>query len=490
MFIKKFGNIRKWTVLFIVVALLFTSGVTGLGAEEKKQEDPNMRYLNAIKQYILDHYKMDVTEAELFEGAVRGVIEEHPELLNKAVEGMLNSLDEHSTYFSEEDYDDFSSEVDGQFGGIGITVNKKGEYITIVAPLENTPGERAGLKSGDKIIYVNGQDVTNKDIDLVLPLMRGEPGTSVQLGIKRDGVDQILYFDIVRELIKVNPITHKVLEDNIGYIQIQTFNANTNEYITKALEEFDAQGITDLIIDIRYNTGGSLYQVVEVAKHFVPKGPIVSIEYKDPNRNETFYSDLEKTKYNLVVLVNEWSASASEILAGAIQDTKAGKIVGVTTYGKGTVQELLPLKKGGAMKLTIARYLTPSGKAIHGIGIQPDVEVKNKTRKLDVSTLEKLEVSRKITLNDTGKDVLAAEQRLNILGYDVGEPDEVFDEKTCEAVKSFQRDNNLFPYGVLDITTQIYLDNAMLDVEITEDEQLKTAIEILKSKDSTSDGSI
>ena len=312
--------------------------------------------------------------------------------------------------------------------------------------------------------------------------MRGEPGTSVRLGIKREGVDGILYFDIVREIIKVNPISFKVLEDEIGYIKIQTFNSNTEEYLRKALDEFDSKGITKLIIDVRYNPGGSLEQVVDVAKHFVPnKGPIVHIDYKKPEDKQTYYSDIEDSKYQLVVLVNEWSASASEIFAGAIQDSKAGTIIGVKTFGKGTVQQLIPLKKGGAMKLTMAKYLTPSGVAIDGVGIKPDIVVKNEKQKIDVNTLEKLEITRRMELGDTGKDVLAAEQRLKILGYKTEEPDEMLDEETYLVVKNFQSDRGLFPYGVLDITTQIYLENAISDVEIEVDKQLEEAIKVLKA---------
>jgi carboxyl-terminal processing protease len=247
----------------------------------------------------------------------------------------------------------------------------------------------------------------------------------------------------------------------------------------KALTVFDSQKIKKVIIDVRNNPGGSLEQVVEVAKHFVPnRGAIVHIEYKD-NQKQTYYSDLQKTKYEVVVLINEGSASASEILAGAIQDSKAGKIVGVKSFGKGTVQEVLPLRVGGAIKMTIARYLTPNGRAIDGDGIHPDIEVKNIKKKVDANTLEKLSYTVKPTLGDKGKDVLAAEQRLKLLGYDVDEPDEILDEKTFKAIKDFQAEQKLFSYGVLDITTQIALNNAVQDVEIEVDKQLEKAMELL-----------
>ncbi|MDK2800851.1 MAG: carboxyl-terminal processing protease [Clostridiales bacterium] len=463
--------------LLTVFVLLFS--VTTF-AQEAQQEDPNFIFLQHVKEYIMQKYKGDVTETEVLEGALRNIIENNPELRDQAIEGMFETLDQYSTFFYQDEYEQFSAAVDGQFGGIGISVANRNGNITILAPIENTPGDRAGLKSGDKIIYINDVDVSNYDVNIAVPLMRGEPGTSVKLGIKREGYEDILYFNIVRDLIKINPITHNVLENNIGYIRISDFNANTVEYFTDVLNEFDKAKIKKIIIDVRNNPGGSLTQVVDIANYFVPnEGPIVHIEYKDEKQKYTFYSDLKKSKYEVVVLINEGSASASEIFAGAIQDSKAGKIVGTKSFGKGTVQELLPLRGGGAIKMTIARYLTPNGTVIDGDGIHPDVEVRNITQKIDMSKLEKLEPVRKLTLSDKGKDVFAAEQRLALLGYDVGEPDEVFDEKTFKAVKDFQAEQNLYPYGVLDFSTQAALNVAVSQLEVVVDKQLEKAVEIL-----------
>jgi carboxyl-terminal processing protease len=471
------NKFKRMIALLTVFVLLFS--VTTF-AQEAQQEDPNFIFLQHVKEYIMQKYKGDVTETEVLEGALRNIIENNPELRDQAIEGMFETLDQYSTFFYQDEYEQFSAAVDGQFGGIGISVANRNGNITILAPIENTPGDRAGLKSGDKIIYINDVDVSNYDVNIAVPLMRGEPGTSVKLGIKREGYEDILYFNIVRDLIKINPITHKVLENNIGYIRISDFNANTVEYFTDVLNEFDKAKIKKIIIDVRNNPGGSLTQVVDIANYFVPnEGPIVHIEYKDEKQKYTFYSDLKKSKYEVVVLINEGSASASEIFAGAIQDSKAGKIVGTKSFGKGTVQELLPLRGGGAIKMTIARYLTPNGTVIDGDGIHPDVEVRNITQKIDMSKLEKLEPVRKLTLGDKGKDVFAAEQRLALLGYDVGEPDEFFDEKTFKAVKDFQAEQKLYPYGVLDFSTQAALNIAVSQLEVVVDKQLEKAVEIL-----------
>ncbi|MGE4283767.1 MAG: S41 family peptidase, partial [Clostridia bacterium] len=444
-----------------------------------KQEDPNFIFLQNVKEYIKQRYKNDATDASILEGAMRTLLEKHPELLEEAIEGMFNTLDNYSTFFREDEYEQFSTEVDGQFGGIGISVANKDGYITIMSPIDNTPGQRAGLKSADRIIYIDDLDVSKYDVSMAVPLMRGEPGSSIRLGIKREGQDALLYFDIVRDIIKINPITHEIKQDNIGYIRISDFNANTEEYLSQVLKDFNTHNVEKVIIDVRNNPGGSLKQVIEVAGHFIPnKGPIVHIEYKDEQK-ESYYSKLEKAKYEVAVLINEGSASASEILAGAIQDSKVGKVIGVKSFGKGTVQEVLPLRIGGAIKMTIARYLTPNGRAIDGDGIHPDIEVKNYSKKVDLSTFEKLTLTVKPTVGDTGKEVLAAEQRLQILGYDVGEPDELYDEKTFQAVTNFQSEQKLFSYGVLDFTTQKVLNSQAEKVEVVVDRQLEKAIELL-----------
>ena len=486
------GNLRRITALWIVLLLLFTGVAAAQEQPEKQketetteqaqkaeqQQDANFTYLQKMKEFIKARYKYEVSDIDLLEGALRKVVEENPQLLEQAIEGMFDSLDQHSTFFYEDQYENFTTIVGGQFGGIGIIVTNRDGYITILSPIDGTPGKRAGLKSGDRIVFVNEIDVSSYSADMAIPLMRGEPGALVTLGIKREGNEETLYFDIVREIIKLNPIHYKIIEDDIGYIEISKFNANTDEYLIEALDSFDEVGVKKLIIDVRNNSGGSLDQAVKVAQHFVPKGPIVYIEYKE-DELEMKSSELEALEYEVAVLINEGSASASEILAGAIQDTQAGKVIGVKSFGKGTVQQLLPLKIGGAVKMTVARYLTPNKKVIDGEGIQPDIEVENITEKIDMSTLEHLSILRKPTLGDTGKDILAAEQRLKLLGYNVDTPDETLDQKTFQAIKDFQTEQKLFPYGILDFTTQTALEKAIKELEKEVDKQLEKAIEVL-----------
>ena len=258
----------------------------------------------------------------------------------------------------------------------------------MVTLLEGSPAESAGMKSADIIVSVDGEPIKGLFTDEVVDLITGEEGTKVKIGVKRSGKTTPIYFNIPREEIKINPVSHKILKGDIGYINISQFNDNTYEKLLPVLKEFDNKNISNIIIDLRDNPGGLLDEVVKVSKKFIPKGPIVHIKYRD-KIEETHYSKLPKAKYKLAVLVNENSASASEIFAGAVQDTKVGTIIGVTTYGKGTVQQILPLPNGDGMKLTIAEYLTPKKRSINGKGVVPDIEVE--TNPLDLTKDPQLE---------------------------------------------------------------------------------------------------
>ncbi len=470
------------TILILLIAM--TIIISAKTYAQKTEIDSNALFLIYVKEYIMDRYNDDITESDILEGALSKIIEANPELMEEALKGMFEPLDQHSVYFTQEEYESFATSVEGQFGGIGISVTKKDDAITILTPIRGTPGERVGLLPGDKIIYVNDIDVSKYEVDIAVPLMRGEPGTIVTLGIKRKDNNEILYFNISREIIKINPIYYEILEDDIGYIEITDFNDNTVDYLQEALKELDLKGIKKLIIDLRNNPGGSLAQVIHVADNFIPnEEKIVSIDYRGIDKVEEYHSKLKTPKYELITLINEGSASASEILAGAIQDTGAGIIIGEKSFGKGTVQELVPLKIGGAVKMTIAKYLTPSGKIIDGDGIHPDIRVKNEIEDLDINSLQKFEYSTKPAFGDQATEVLAAEQRLELLGYDIEGPDEILDENTHKAIIDFQERNNLYAYGVLDFITQLTLDQAVDGLKIEIDRQLQQAIEIYKTED-------
>lgn len=296
-------------------------------------------------------------------------------LIDGAIDGMVKSLgDPHSNYLSPKMYQSLKEQTQGSFAGIGVVMGMdNNKNINIVAVMEDSPGQKAGLAEGDQIIAVDGTPVTEMAFDEVAAHVRGEPGTDVVLTIMRDGTQQD--YTITRDNIKLKTVGHEMLDNNIGYIQIVSFSEDTAQEFMDAYTDLQNQGMQGLVLDLRNNPGGLLGACVDIAKNLVPKGDIVSIVDKDGNK-EVYSSDLEQVQYPVAVLINKNSASASEILSGAIQDTKSGVIIGETSYGKGSVQTILPMMDDDAVKLTIAKYYTPSGRSIDGVGITPDIEVK------------------------------------------------------------------------------------------------------------------
>ena len=296
-------------------------------------------------------------------------------LIDGAIDGMVKSLgDPHSNYLSPKMYQSLKEQTQGSFAGIGVVMGMdNNKNIKIVAVMEDSPGQKAGLAEGDQIIAVDGTPVTEMAFDEVAAHVRGEPGTDVVLTIMRDGIQQD--YTITRDNIKLKTVGHEMLDNNIGYIQIVSFSEDTAQEFMDAYTDLQNQGMQGLVLDLRNNPGGLLGACVDIAKNLVPKGDIVSIVDKDGNK-EVYSSDLEQVQYPVAVLINKNSASASEILSGAIQDTKSGVIIGETSYGKGSVQTILPMMDDDAVKLTIAKYYTPSGRSIDGVGITPDIEVK------------------------------------------------------------------------------------------------------------------
>lgn len=296
-------------------------------------------------------------------------------LIDGAIDGMVKSLgDPHSNYLSPKMYQSLKEQTQGSFAGIGVVMGMdNNKNIKIVAVMEDSPGQKAGLAEGDQIIAVDGTPVTEMAFDEVATHVRGEPGIDVVLTIMRDGAQQD--YTITRDNIKLKTVGHEMLDNNIGYIQIVSFSEDTAQEFMDAYTDLQNQGMQGLVLDLRNNPGGLLGACVDIAKNLVPKGDIVSIVDKDGNK-EVYSSDLEQVQYPVAVLINKNSASASEILSGAIQDTKSGVIIGETSYGKGSVQTILPMMDDDAVKLTIAKYYTPSGRSIDGVGITPDIEVK------------------------------------------------------------------------------------------------------------------
>lgn len=296
-------------------------------------------------------------------------------LMQGAIRGMLDALgDKHSGYMDPEEYYQATMPLDGSYTGIGAWVDTTGDFLTIISPMEGSPAERAGIKAGDEIIEVDGKDITGVDPSIVLQSVLGPSGTDVKLKIQRKDPAETLEFTITREKITLPSIESEMLDDNIGYIALTTFGDSTAVDLEKALKTLLDKEPVGLILDLRNNTGGYLDTAIEVISQFIPEGKVM-IEQLGTGEELT-YDALPggiATEIPLVILVNEGSASASEITAGAIQDFQRGKLVGTVTYGKGSVQNWVPLKDNkGAVRITIARWLTPAGRQIHGVGLTPD----------------------------------------------------------------------------------------------------------------------
>lgn len=466
---KKTKQSKLSIALVLIVALLATGfSYAEEATKEFKNLEERLNYLGSMIKFIESKYKTEVTEEELMEGAYNGVFE---------------ILDKHSNYFSPEEYESFNIDSSGTFGGIGVSVGVRNNNITIIAPIEDTPGHRAGLKAGDIIRYVDDVDVSEYNLERAVTLMRGEAGTKIRLGIVRGNNSEIIYFDIVRDIIKVNPVKYEIMEDNIGYIKILQFNQNTYENMKEALDDILEKDLDGIIVDLRNNPGGSLSEVIKVADYFVPKGkPIVHIDYKGEKR-ETHKSQLEKIDIPVAVLVNEGSASASEIFAGAVKDTESGVVIGTKTYGKGTVQTVMSISNGGGLKLTIAEYLTPNEGKIDGVGLVPDIIVENvrEENREDIKDFVPMIEDVKPNKDDKGLNIYGAQQRLAYIGYEV-DVTGVLDENTYDVIKRFQETEGMFSYGVLDFTTRDKLTERAIEVYRSglTDLQLEKAMEELR----------
>ena len=294
---------------------------------------------------------------------------DYGQLMEDAIDGMLNGLDPHTSYFSPDDFQNFTSSTKGEFGGLGIQIDKKGDYITVVSPIEGTPAYRMGIMAGDMIWKVDGEDVTGISTEESIKKMRGKVGSEVVITVIRPGVKDPLDFNIIRDIIKINSIPYSFKLDNgVGYVRMSQFNANTSTELSESLDALEAQGIKGLIIDLRYNPGGLLSEAINTVNEFIGKGKrVVYTKGRFEYANEDYFTtkDIMRPNYPIVVLINEASASASEIFAGSMQDYDRGLVVGKTSFGKGSVQQLFPLRDGSGIKITTSHYYINSGRCIH-----------------------------------------------------------------------------------------------------------------------------
>ena len=340
-------------------------------------------------------------QIELFSDVITAIQHDYVEVVKPkdiiygALQGMLATLDPYSQFMEPEMYKELKVETEGEFGGLGIEITIKDNLLTIITPMDGTPAEAAGLEAQDCIVKIDGEITRDITINEAVKKMRGKPGTDVTLTILRESSEELKEITVTRAIIQIQAIRkYELLEDNIGYIRLVDFSEKTEHDLTKALSNLNDKGMDSLIFDLRNNPGGLLISSVETASKFLPTGDLIVFTRGRYNQHDLEYRSTGKSNYKdipLIVLVNGGSASASEIVAGAIQDNKRGIIVGTKSFGKGSVQTVIPLRDGSALRLTTAKYYTPSGRTINEEGIIPDVVVKHQAiaKKTEKEAIEK-----------------------------------------------------------------------------------------------------
>ena len=300
------------------------------------------------------------------------------EVMDAAINGVLQSLDPYSSYMSPEMFENMQIETSGKFGGLGIEVGMESGVVKVISPIDNSPASRVGIKAGDYIVKINDIQVQGKSLTQAVDLMRGPVGTDIEITVRRIGEKKAIIFNITREIIEIESVKSKIIENKIGYLRLTSFNENSSEQIKNKIKEIKKEKkVKGYILDLRNNPGGLLSQAIRISDFFLDYGEIVSTKSRKSSENRKWFSkkgDLIDGK-TLIVLINYGSASASEIVAGALKEHKRAILIGENSYGKGSVQSIIPLKNNGAIRLTISKYYLPSGKSISEIGITPDIEI-------------------------------------------------------------------------------------------------------------------
>ena len=327
-----------------------------------------------------DIYKKIDLFGEVLEKINKEYVDEinQSESMDSAINGLLQSLDPYSAYMSPEIFNEMQTETSGEFGGLGIEVSMESGVVKVISPIDDTPASRAGIKAGDYIVKINDVQVQGKSLSEAVDLMRGPVGSGIELTIRRRGERKALIFNVVREVIQIQSVKADILEKSIGYLRLTSFNENSGKQIEREIKKLEKnKDVKSYILDLRNNPGGLLSQAIKISDFFLDNGEIVSTKSRKPSENRKWFAkkgDLTNGKV-LIVLINYGSASASEIVAGALKDHKRAILLGENSYGKGSVQSIIPLKNDGAIRLTVAKYYLPSGKSISEVGVSPDIEI-------------------------------------------------------------------------------------------------------------------
>lgn len=480
---------RKWIALMMVGSLLTGAGGTYAGMQWFERTEGN----TALEQTFTNHETVVTGQADTetlakvnraYELISSSYVEkvDSETLVEGAIQGMLTVLDDpYSVYMDKETAQQFSQTLESSFEGIGAEVGMVDGKIVIISPFKNSPAEKAGLKPNDEITKIDGKNVEGLDLNKATLKIRGKKGTKVTLEIERKGLKEPLTIEVTRDEIPLETIhaaVKKLDGKNIGYIEITSFSQDTAADFKKELSSLEKKDIEGLIIDVRGNPGGLLVSVEEILKEFVTKDkPFIQIEQRNGKKERHFSTLTEKKEYPVTVLVNKGSASASEILAGALQEAGGYKLVGETTFGKGTVQQAVPMGDGSNIKLTLFKWLTPDGNWIHKKGVKPDVEIKQPA----IFDTHPLQIEEPLIEDMNNEQVKNAQEILAGLGFDPGRTDGYFSAKTSTAVKAFQQNNKIQPTGKIDTKTAAKLEEAAIKEMKNEknDIQLQTALRLL-----------
>jgi carboxyl-terminal processing protease len=464
---KKFHFVM---LLFFVIFL--TAGITAFAltfGDEKVvtvgSERREFEKLYTAYDTLKESYYKEVDQKKLIDGAING---------------MLESLgDPYSDYMNEEEAESFHQSISSSFEGIGAEIQEKDGHIVIVSPLKGSPAEKAGLKPNDIVVSVDGKSLQGMSSTEAVMLIRGKKGTKVELTIKRPGIDEPIKMPIVRDTIPLETVYGEMLEDGIAKVQITSFSENTAKELIDTLNELQKQGMKGLVLDLRQNPGGLLDQAVKISSLFVPEGKVLfKIEDRNGKIQEQKATNGQNPDIPLVVIIDQGSASASEIFAAAVKESANVPLVGQKSFGKGTVQRAQDFSDGSNMKFTTEKWLTPNGNWIHEKGIKPDYEVSLP----EYASLPYINPDQELKLTSASTQVKAAQQMLKALGYDPGREDGFFDEKTKQAVISFQKAEKLEANGILTGQSTLILMERLREKIEKNDTQVQKAVEVLKQQ--------
>ena len=363
----------KYILIIITVILLNIFNIAYSKNIDKLYEKIDL--LGEVLEKVQDEYVDEIDQAEVMDFAINGI---------------LQSLDPYSAYMNPKIYEEMQTETSGEFGGLGIEVSMEGGVVKVISPIDDTPAARVGVKAGDYIVRINGEQVQGKTLMEAVNLMRGPVGSPIEITIRRKGLKKAKIFTIIREIIEIKSVISKLIDNEIGYLRLRAFNENSSNQLKGEISKLEKNNkLVGYILDLRNNPGGLLSQAVRISDFFLDDGEIVSTRGRKSRENRKFFAkkgDRIKGK-PLIVLINNGSASAAEIVAGALQDQKRAILLGETTYGKGSVQSIIPLRNKGAIRLTISKYYLPSGKSISEVGVTPDIRVEEEDEEFSINTI-------------------------------------------------------------------------------------------------------